>query len=478
MGFFNFINKQNNVAVEQPTQSVPITTGIVDVIKSKMHQAFSTPWLKIGKGNLGAPYVAPYYTISGIVQFGSDNLYPQLLDQMYYTSAIHSDCINFIVNASVGGGYEYKTPLTDGKQKVDLYTFEKRNKWSKLIKNLTSDFVIHKRVYMLIYKDEKGNFKSMKRIHPAYMRNSIDCQTFVYCNDWSRRSGLVTYNRYHPTCKDLVSVFYYGAETVGQDIYPLPSYISIMNDAFLDGEISLLQKSNIQNSIWPSIGVRVPRQFETEAEVEIFKAGLTSKQGAENAGKVMVVSGSGFDNTPEIVSMAANNNDQLFDSTIESILNKICFAHGINPSIMGIKIAGSLGNSEELQMSYSIFEKNIIKPLRSELTEIFNDLLIIAGINNTLVIKDYQIIDTVITSETNLDGANPINGAENANPDKSLSGTQITSLLEILNSVSAGQIPRETGISVITSAFGLSKETAEEILGTIGAGFVPTPIVK
>ena len=68
----------------------------------------------------------------------------------------------------------------------------------------------------------------------------------------------------------------------------------------------------------------------------------------------------------------------------------------INPSIMGIKVAGTLGNAQELQMSYGIFEKNVILPLRCEIEEIFDELLDIAGVKNSIKINNFAIIDNEV----------------------------------------------------------------------------------
>lgn len=60
-------------------------------------------------------------------------------------------------------------------------------------------------------------------------------------------------------------------------------------------------------------------------------------------------------------------------------------------------------------------------------------------------------------------------------PAASLNGAQVASMLEIVTSVAGGQIPRATGVALIVSAFPLSEEQAEKIMGTVGAGFVPRP---
>jgi hypothetical protein len=440
-------------------------TEVVSYNDGKM--SFSTPFFKIGKGDLGKPFISTWYTVSGIVQFGTDNLYPQVLDQMYYTSPMHSGCLEFISRAAIGGGYEYKIPPVTGVETVDLYTFEKKNKFKNIFRYLPIDFLIHKRVCFLIRKDKNGKFISMKKLNPATIRNNQTLDKFVYCLDWSRRTDLIQYNKYTPNGKDAESIWVYQAETVGQDTYPLPSYISVLNDVFLDGEISYLQKSNIQNSIWPSLSIRVPKMFESDEERERFKQGLIDNSGASGAGKIIIMQGQGFDNTPEVTSIPTNQNDKLFDSTIENILNKICFAHGINPSIMGIKVAGSLGNSEELQMSYSIFEKNVIMPLRSELTDIYDELLDIAGVKNSIVINDFQIIEKAIVpgQEKAMQEEQELS-AETPEEEQLMTNAAITNmtgrhqqqLLRIIRQYGQGKINKKQASVLLRTGLGLKEE--------------------
>jgi hypothetical protein len=441
------------------------TTEVVNLNDGKM--SFSTPFFKIGKGDLGKPFISSWYTISGIVQFGSENLYPQILDQMYYTSPMHSGCLEFISRAAIGGGFEYTIPPVTGVEKVDLYTFEKKNKWKKIFRYLPIDFLIHKRVCFLIRKDVNGKFVSMTKLNPATIRNNQTVDKFIYCNDWSRRTGLIEYNKYTPNGKDLESLWVYQAETVGQDTYPLPSYISVLNDVFLDGEISYLQKSNIQNSIWPSLSIRVPKMFESDAEREAFKQGLIDNSGASGAGKIIIMQGQGFDNTPEVTSIPTNQNDKLFDSTIENILNKICFAHGINPSIMGIKVAGGMGNSEELQMSYSIFEKNVIMPLRDELTDIYDELLDIAGVKNSIQINDFQIIEkSIIPSQEKAMQEEQELSAETPEEEQLMTNAAITNmtgrhqqqLLRIIRQYGQGKINKQQASVLLRTGLGLKEE--------------------
>jgi hypothetical protein len=64
---------------------------------------------------------------------------------------------------------------------------------------------------------------------------------------------------------------------------------------------------------------------------------------------------------------------------------------------------------------------------------------------------------------------------EAAEPETSLNGAQVKSLLEIMVLVSTGQLPRDAGVRAIMVAFNLSFEVADDLMGDIGQGFKPTP---
>jgi hypothetical protein len=362
------------------------------------HQEFSTPFLTVGDGNLSMPYIDRYYTQSNVVRFGQDNLYPQLLNQMYYTSAIHGTCIDFITNAIIGGGWEWADDSLTAADRIDLLAFEKRNRFSKLAKILTRDWTMHRRVTVLVCQSKAG--VKLKRLDPASIRSSVNHTEFVYSDDWSR--GMVqskTFKRWTPGCTEPESIYVFHDSTPGQDIYPLPAYNSILNFAFLDGEQAFFHKNHIQNSIFPSLAIRRPKEFGSIEEVQKFKQEIQSKQGAKNAGSVLVLTGNGMDDVPEVITIDVKANDTIFDSTSKEIKDNICIAHGINPAIMGIKVGGQLGATTELQDSYAIFEKNRVMPERADIEEILNDLVEACGLTNTVVIKNFQIIDRVVVEK-------------------------------------------------------------------------------
>lgn len=366
-----------------------------DILRTEP-QAYSTPFLKIGKGNLSLPFISDRLHKAGVIYFGQDNLFPQVLNQLYYTSPLHGAIVDFTCNAAIGGGFTVDNIGGDARAKVDFETFRRTHRLNVAVKHVARDLKLHGRVHFLIKRSQSGKYLKALRLDPSTIRYRVDGD-YEYSSDWSSMRDRRTIKCYKVNETPEEAIYTYGEAGAGQDYYPIPTYSSALNWIFLDGEQSMLHKSNIQNSIFPSFVIKRPKEFGSKEEINKFIEGLQGNKGAENAGHVMVLTGNGQEQLPDVVTLNANNNDQLFIQTSKEIKDNICFAHEINPSIMGIKVAGSLGNAQELEMSYAIFEKNVVAPMREEIEYIFNDLLFIAGIKGDFVLNEFKIVEVSVT---------------------------------------------------------------------------------
>jgi hypothetical protein len=382
MAWYNFNKKQ--------------TTTVVT--NDPLYSQFSTPFGKIGEGNLSLPFVRGYGS-ERFIRFGNDNLFPQIVNQMYFQSALNGSIINYKANATIGGGYEITSNDTTAVQKVKEYTFIKKNKFNKLMRQLTKDLIMHGRVCVII--DPTTKDISIKRVGPEKVRVNINKTIYTISDDWARSVGMYEIKPYYVGATEKTLFVYEIDGDAGQDIYPIPQYCSALNDAFLDGEMSYLQKSNIINSIFPSFMIKLAKKFGSQDEINQFKDTINKAKGAPNAGRIMTFVANSPDQLPTIETIPTNNNDKIFDSTLQRVDANICRAHSIDPLLMGIRISGSLGNGNELVESYNIFEKNVVMPLREMMEEVADELLFIAGINSTIKINNYQIVDGVITDRTN-----------------------------------------------------------------------------
>lgn len=371
-------------------------------IESETFQAFSTPFRKVGDANLSLPKVDGQYTqAGGYVPFGTDNLYPQLLDQLYFTSPLHGAIIDFKTNAVLGGGYELNMDRLTMKEKVGAIALMKTLGDRHIVKAVLQDLQIHNRVYF-IGKKEKGCGKFHKRVAPAKIRKNKTGDLYFYCEDWSRLINVTPLKRFRDAKDGEHFIWCYEVPSVGQDVYSLPTYSAANNWVYLDGEMSYLQKSNIQNAIFPSMAIKFPKKPQGQEEMAMLKQTIEKLKGAENGGKIAAFFANRAEDLPSFETITTNNNDGLFQATTESIENKICQAHIIDPILMGIRVSGKLGSGTDIKQAYTIFEKNIVMPLREEIEYIFNSMFKTAGIDMRLIVNDFQIInETIIETEDN-----------------------------------------------------------------------------
>ena len=376
--------------------------GIFDRFKqqkievSEGYQSFSTPFGKIGNANLSLPYVNGRYQVAGYIPFGQDNLFPETLNQLYFTSPLHGAIVDFKVSATIGAGYQLKTDKLTPQEKLDLYTFEKKMKLAKSVRLVAKQIVLHNRVYFMLHFDEKNKVKRIENISPEKVRINRAKDCYYLCDDWASRIDVLPVTKYHPLNNDKCQLYAYEIDAIGQDYYPLPQYTSALNFAFLSGELSYFAKSNIQNSIFPAFAMMFPKRPQSEEEKKVLRDTIDRMKGAQNAGKGVAFFANSLDQLPKIESIPTNSNDKMFQEASGLNTEQICFAHTIDPILMGVRTTGSLGNGADIKQAYIIFEKNVVIPLREMVEEVFTELLTICKLKADFTIKNFQIINETI----------------------------------------------------------------------------------
>lgn len=361
------------------------------------YQSFSTPFLPVGRGNLTLPYVNGRYVQESWVRFGEGNLYPELLNQIYYSSPLHGAIVDFKTNAVIGGGFNLTTDKLTPQEKVEMFSFEKKANLKHTVKAVTKQLIIHNRVYFKLYFGEKRKLIKIENVSPEKVRISPCRKKYYLSDDWSTRIDTEVIKPYHITCTDEVQLYCYEIKSVGQDYYPLPTYTSALNFAFLSGELSYFAKSNIQNSIFPSFAMMFPKRPQSEEEKHMIKDTIDRLKGAQNAGKAVAFFANSQDQLPKIESLPTNSNDKMFQEASGLNTEQICFAHTIDPILMGVRTTGALGSGSDIKQAYVIFEKNVVMELRQQIEVIFNEILTIARIPADFTINNFQIIgDTIV----------------------------------------------------------------------------------
>lgn len=341
------------------------------------------------KYNYSKPYVSTS-TNQIYVPFGQDNLYPYVLLDMFATSPFHAAIVEWKTKAILGNGITIKVQNESTlERKIKEGLIENMFDFQFLTRFI-QEYLIHGRNCIKII----GTNKKVVEIIPAEkIRNANNYykkydNEYWFNEDWRLRRGDMTpfpaYSKFDTKTKEQIKV--YQILTPGVEVYSIPSYSSAGNWIWLDGQISLFQKQNIENSINPSAIFKFYENPGSKEEKEKFIQDLQSSfSSARNAGKILTFFSNGKELAPDVEIADANKLDKSFAAVQENIIRNVSYSHSVNPMLMGIQTAGSLGNTEELNTAFKMFDNMYLKSTQGVIESYLNDILKITGFEDAKV---------------------------------------------------------------------------------------------
>jgi hypothetical protein len=444
MAFFNFnLNKTSKPIIEQskPIEQKAFDIAVIDFSKS------TTPTTREIKSK-------------DWVLFGEDNLYPQLLIELYNSSGIHQSIINQKAIMMVGAGYDIikKTILDDSKEveleKLLEFFDNNESNLQTFLEYISFDWILFGAIAIeVIWNKAFTRIVKYKRVSPADIRvgkknKEGKVTTIYYSSDWSDK-------RINPTPisvfdinnkEEYTQIMYIKKYNPQNNYYGVPEYVAALNYISADSKIGLFHNNTIDNSFAPSLSIHFKKVPNSEEEKEVIISQLKKQyQGAKNAGKPMVFFSNGGDFKTDVDVIPVNDLDKKFTVLHEQIIVNICSSHRVTSTeLFGIATPGKLGNSD-IDISYNIFEKTVINPDRLKIEKIINDCFYYNGLDTVKIdIKEMNILkmdDNILIDDP-------------------------TQLLDILNRISLGQLTKDAAKVIIKLIYSkLDDEKIDEILG-------------
>jgi len=361
-------------------------------VKSGNFQAIDLPTVKEVRGK-------------EYVYYGSDNLFPQQLIELYDGSAIHHTAIQAIKDGIIGDGIEIVG---------DDYINTKGETINEVFEKVALDYALYQGFTLNVIWNKEGNRIAelyhipFANIRSGKMDENDEVLEYYYSSDWAkvRKHQPTTYRAFDVTDnkkENASQIFYCYNYTPGNDFYPLPSYVGALNDISLDMRVSRFHCANISSGIAPSMFIKFRNGVPTpEERRDIYNEIEQTFSGEDNAGRFFLSfsePGKEMEVTP-----IENSNDDYYVVLEERITSRILTSHRItSPGLLGIKEAtGFSSDAEALKVAYGHFEGTVIEPKRKKIMSSYGYLLKLMGWNLTFTIKPSAIVvsnDTI--QETN-----------------------------------------------------------------------------
>lgn len=324
--------------------------------------------IELAKASIPQPFESRPQDNSVYVKYGSDNLYPQFILNLYQKCPIHASIVNTKASYIIGDGLKVKST----GQTFDLKP-NPMDSLSEFLDKVVKDFLIHNRFSIetqyneLTYRDTTLAYN---HIPVQNIRLNKEKTKFWFSEDWAlRRTPQFTWNRWQVQNSDAKSKLFYvdGYQPTNYAVYSEPDYAACIESILTDMSIRTFNRNNIVSNFSPSklityyIGEGVPKSIQDEIKWKLDK--YFSGAGE----KYMLVFANPEQEKLKIQNIDANTWDRAYEVTKEATKQDIYEGHQINAALIGREVAGKLGNTQELELSYEIFKANYVQNKRSQI---------------------------------------------------------------------------------------------------------------
>lgn len=408
---------------------------------------------------------------------------PAIINDLYSESPLHSAIINFETLLTSGNGFVIDNMPEDMKSIISINQLTVQ--FDDSINAATQDYFLHSRIHFLItWNEDNTKILKIKRLAPDTVHiNDLDAQNepinFLYNWNWLDKSNnkTVKYAKFDQlNTKDKEQIFMWQGVSPGKKLYADVDYSSSIKWILIDSEMATYHSTNIENSLNPSLLVQFFEKPETPEEKTVILRDLVSSfAGARKTGRAMLTFSNGKELSPIVTQMEPNKLDKTFLGLTDTVQRQICYSHSVDPILVGLKIPGSLGNSQELEYQYNLFNQSKIQPAQRIIEKIYNSFLAINGLGVKIKLVDVNIVLPKDEGESRFGDApkeEEINMTEDENSIvinenlKNLTGRQQQGMLRIMRQHKKGTLTYDQAAVLLQSSFGLDDDQIKIILGT------------
>lgn len=334
--------------------------------------------------------------------YGHDDFF-EAVTLAYNTSTTTSACVEGLADLIFGKGLYSKRP-------------EFNDTLAKLIpqeelKRVAFDFKLFGNAAFQVYwNDDHTKIKKMYHVPVQTLRaeklyDSPRIENYYYCVDW-QDSRKVKDKKKIPafgTSNEKMEILYIKHYVPGLYYYALPDYVSSLQFALSEAELSNLHFSNITNGFLPLVMVNfnngVPAPEERQTIEDLLQAKFT---GTNNAGRFMLSFNDDVATKPTIDTISIDNMHEKFQYVAEYAQDRILVSHRItSPLLFGIRTAnnGFSSQSEEMKTAFSILQTMTIMPFQNIILNALDYALTEGGYADTQIYFE-QLTPLVILSTT------------------------------------------------------------------------------
>ena len=346
----------------------------------------------------------------GWVTYGDDNLFPQYLIDLYKSSATHNALCTSIAYMIFGDGVQADT--LEARLKMEEWGLQDEVRKACLDLKIQGGFALE-----VVYSIDRTTISKVRHcpfenVRSAEVNDDEQVEFYYYSKDWSdKREEPQTVAAFNPenSVEFPVQILYVKPFSPGSYYYPKPDYIGSIDYIELDKEIGKYHINNIKNGLAPSFTIHFKNGVPAQEERRRIRNDIERQlAGATNAGKFIVTYSDSPDRKPDFEPFPLSDADKQYQFLSTEVSDKIMVGHRVVSSAMfGVKTAGQLGNTQELEIASELFDKQVVKPYQRIVKDALESVFIAAGTPTVVSVEEVPPMEPEVATELSVDFPRP-----------------------------------------------------------------------
>jgi hypothetical protein len=338
----------------------------------------------------------------GWVSYGDDNLFPQYLIDLYKSSATHNALCTSIAYMIFGDGVQADT--LEARLKMEEWGLQDEVRKACLDLKIQGGFALE-----VVYSIDRTTISKVRHcpfenVRSAEVNDDEEVEFYYYSKDWSdKREEPQTVAAFNPenSVEFPVQILYVKPFSPGSYYYPKPDYIGSIDYIELDKEIGKYHINNIKNGLAPSFTIHFKNGVPAQEERRRIRNDIERQlAGATNAGKFIVTYSDSPDRKPDFEPFPLSDADKQYEFLSTEVSDKIMVGHRVVSSAMfGVKTAGQLGNTQELEIASELFDRQVVKPYQRIVKDALESVFIAAGTPTVVSVEEVPPMEPEVATE-------------------------------------------------------------------------------
>ena len=336
----------------------------------------------------------------GWINYGTRNMYPLELSNLYYNSPTHKACVDFEVASIVGDGIDYEAMRMDESKLYPNY----QETWNQFLQKISLDYCLFGSYAFQIIRNKDGRTYSFYHQPITDVRCSPRDEDGVITSywisgDWSAQSKFPPveipafgFQEDEEIKSGKPYLFVYNQYSPDIQYYQIPHYASAIKAIQTEIELVRYDLRSVLNNFTAS-GVLSMNRIDNDEERKMVLDNIEAMfTGSDGANSLMVTFKNSDEENPVTFTRFDKdvNNVNLFDGTNDRLVNRIVSAHRIpSKALIGLNVDSAMlgGEGNLINVAYNLYLKTKGTNDRNAVINTINKMLALNGIDQKIVLK-------------------------------------------------------------------------------------------